>query len=470
MRTLRGLSLLFVFAAYAAVVMAKASLPDFSDLVEETAPAVVNISTVYKAKTPLERYHLPKDLPIPKEGPLGDFFRRFLEEQQPDAEMESLGSGFIISSDGYILTNHHVVKDADEIIVHLHNRDSYPARLVGSDEATDIALLKVDAHDLPTVKIGRSSELKIGAWVLAIGSPFGFDYTVTAGIVSAKGRSLPSENYVPYIQTDVAINPGNSGGPLFNLDGEVVGVNSQIFSRSGGFMGLSFAVPIDLAMNVVRQLREKGRVSRGYLGVLIQDLDQGLARSFGLDHPSGALVAQVMADSPAARAGLEVGDVILVFDGHPIHSSGELPPLVGSTPVGKEVDVEVQRHGERRHLRVKLEELPKKQESSEKSETAPAPAAEGDRLGLVVREPTQSEVEELELSSDTGGVVVEEVKRGAAARAGVEAGDLLLMLDGQPIRDLASYRRILKKLPSGREVPLLLRRREGPLFIALKLP
>ncbi len=245
-------------------------LPDFTELVEKNAPAVVNISTVYRGKSRLERYHLPDNVPIPEEGPLGDLFRRFFdgEEELAPEEVESLGSGFIISPDGYILTNHHVVDGADEILVRLNNRDAYEAKLVGSDEASDIALLKVEASNLPVVKIGDSRKLKIGAWVLAIGSPFGFESTVTAGIVSAKGRSLPSENYVPYIQTDVAINPGNSGGPLFNMDGEVVGVNSQIFSRSGGFMGLSFAVPIELAMNVVRQIRDQGHVSRGYLGVL----------------------------------------------------------------------------------------------------------------------------------------------------------------------------------------------------------
>jgi len=469
MQFLRRFSLLlFLFGAFSA---AAATLPDFTRLVEENAPAVVNISTVYKARNPLGRYHLPEDMPIPEEGPLAELFRRFLdgEEERPE-EVDSLGSGFIISPDGYILTNHHVVQGADEIIVRLHNRDTYQAKLVGSDEASDIALLKVEAENLPTVRIGDSSRLKIGAWVLAIGSPFGFDHTVTAGIVSAKGRSLPSENYVPYIQTDVAINPGNSGGPLFNLDGEVVGINSQIFSRSGGFMGLSFAVPIDLAMNVARQLREKGRVSRGYLGVLIQDLDQGLAHSFGLDHPRGALVSRVLPESPAARAGLQVGDVILGFNGREIRTSSELPPLVGSTPVGEEVVMAVQRKGKVHELRVKIEELPEREAAVEEKKEAAVQPQQGDRLGLVVRELNSAEIQELELPPGEGGVLVQSVKKGPAARAGIEEGDVLLMLGEHRIRDLAHYRRLVQALPAGREVPLLIQRDQGPVFIALKVP
>jgi len=321
------------------------SLPDFTELVERNAPAVVNISTVSHGKPGYHQFHNPENMPLPENSPFNDLFRRFFDEEgkgeMPPEDSESLGSGFIISKDGYVLTNHHVVDGADEVIVRLNNRKSYEAKVVGSDEASDIALLKIDAENLPAVRIGNSKNLKIGAWVLAIGSPFGFDATVTAGIVSAKGRSLPSENYVPYIQTDVAINPGNSGGPLFNLDGEVVGINSQIFSRSGGFMGLSFAIPIELAMNVADQLRKEGHVTRGYLGVLIQDVDRNLAETFGMSRPQGALVARVIKDSPAAKGGLRVGDIILTFNDQPLRNSSQLPPLVGTMTVGEDARLQV---------------------------------------------------------------------------------------------------------------------------------
>ncbi len=465
-------ALLLLFLLASPWAAGAGSLPDFTELAEKNAPAVVNISTIYHKKSPLQRYKLPDDFKLPEKGPLADLLRRFLEGQQeaPEEEMDSLGSGFIISPDGYIVTNHHVVDGADEILVRLHNRDTYDARLVGSDEASDIALLKVEAKNLPTVKIGDSDQLKIGAWVLAIGSPFGFDHTVTAGIVSAKGRSLPSENYVPYIQTDVAINPGNSGGPLFNLDGEVVGVNSQIFSRSGGFMGLSFAVPINLAMNVVRQLREQGRVTRGYLGVLIQDLDQGLAHAFGLDHPRGALVSRVLPDSPASRAGIRVGDVILNYDGRPVRTSSELPPLVGSTQVGREVPLVVQREGRRLELKVKIRALPLQEEKpEEKKPSRPSRAEKGDRLGLVVRDLTPEERKEMELPKDAGGVLVQSVKPGPAMEAGLEEGDVLLQLGGEPLKGVEQYHRLVEELPADADVPVLVQRPQGPLFLGLRL-
>ena len=300
------------------VALQARALPDFAELAAANSPAVVNIST--RQVSTVER-RLPKnfEMPdIPEGSPFNDLFRHFFEQQPdaiPDRDGRSLGSGFIISEDGYILTNNHVVSDADEIIVRLSDRKVYEAKVIGTDKQSDVALLKIEADNgLPVVTIGQSSDLKVGEWVLAIGSPFGFDHSVTAGIVSAKGRSLPSENYVPFIQTDVAINPGNSSGPLFDLDGKVIGVNSQIYSRTGGFMGLSFAIPIELAMNVADQLRTKGRVSRGYLGVLIQDVDRNLAESFGLDYPRGALVARVLPDSPADKAGVQTGDIILEFD------------------------------------------------------------------------------------------------------------------------------------------------------------
>ena len=462
-RTLRHLlwGILLLAAA------APAELPDFTALVERNVGAVVNISTLYRGENRLRHYEPSDALPFPQEGPWGELFRRFLGEESEalPEEVESLGSGFIISPDGYILTNHHVVDGADRIIVHLNNRDTYEARLIGSDPDSDIALLKVQADGLPTVKIGDSRRLKIGAWVLAIGSPFGFDATVTAGIVSAKGRSLPSENYVPYIQTDVAINPGNSGGPLFNLDGEVVGVNAQIFSRSGGFMGLSFAVPIELAMNVARQLKEKGRVSRGYLGVLIQDLDLDLARAFGLDHPAGALVARVLPDSPAAQAGLQVGDVVLGFNDTPIQRSTQLPPLVGAAPVGQAARLRVHRNGRAMELEVVIRELPQESADQETAPASPAAPPQGDRWGLVVDEPTAEERAQLEL--DQGGVVVRRIDGPLAAQAGIEVGDAIVMIDGRPVTGPAHYRQLLAALEGEGATPVLVHKPTGPLFVAL---
>jgi len=446
------------------------SLPDFTRLVEENAPAVVNISTLYRGKSRLEPYHLPEDWPIPEKGPLGELFRRFFEqgEELVPEETESLGSGFIISPDGFIITNHHVVSGADEIIVRLNNRKSYEARFVGSDEASDIALLKIEARDLPSVKIGDSRKLKIGAWVLAIGSPFGFDSTVTAGIVSAKGRSLPADNYVPYIQTDVAINPGNSGGPLFNLDGEVIGVNSQIFSRSGGFMGLSFAVPIELAINVVQQIKEKGRVSRGYLGVLIQDVDRNLAQSFGLDYPRGALVSKVIAGSPADHAGLRVGDIILSFNDTPIQDSSQLPPQVGASLVGQTARMEVLRNGQVQAINVKIMELPSEEAGVAQVREEQDDASRGDRLGLVVGEPTREERKALQLPDKTG-VVVKSVTKGAAAVAGIDPGDAILMLGGQTVTDVESFHQLVDSLPAQKNIAVLVQKPQGPVFLALRI-
>ena len=315
--------------------LALAELPDFTKLVKKYGEAVVNISTVKKGDNEREKFH--ERLPMPDGTPFDEYLRRFFGEQErgiEPREARSLGSGFVISEDGYLLTNHHVIKDADEILVRLQDRRQLVATLIGSDKRSDVALLKIDANDLPKVKLGSSDDLKVGEWVLAIGSPFGFDHTVTAGIVSAKGRSLPNDNYVPFIQTDVAINPGNSGGPLFNMDGEVVGINSQIYSRTGGFMGLSFAIPMEVVMNVVEQIKTQGFVSRGWLGVQVQDVTRKLAESFGMDAPKGALVAKVMVDSPAEKADFKVGDVIIEFNNKKIDTSAVLPPLVGMTSIG----------------------------------------------------------------------------------------------------------------------------------------
>ena len=372
-------------AGLASAVQAR-DLPEFTQLAERNSPAVVNISTQQKSKV---QRALPKgfSMPdVPEGSPFSDLFKHFFGEgmdEFADRESQSLGSGFVISPDGYILTNYHVVGDADAIQVHFSDRRTYDAKVIGSDKGSDIALIKIEAKDLPTVKLGKSSDLKVGEWVLAIGSPFGFDHTVTAGIVSAKGRSLPSENYVPFIQTDVAINPGNSGGPLINLDGEVVGINSQIYSRTGGFMGLSFAIPIELAVNVADQLRDSGRVARGYLGVLIQDVDRNLAESFGMAQPHGALVSRVMPDSPADQAGLKVGDVILEFNGKPLLNSSQLPPMVGTARVEEKATLLLLRGGKEKEVAITVGRLP---DDEEEASALPAIAQPDDiaQLGLSV--------------------------------------------------------------------------------------
>ena len=446
---------------------ARAGLPDFTDLVERTSPAVVNISTVQKSEGK-GGFHKEFKLPeLPEDSPFNDFFRRFFDEEQgmPERDAESLGSGFIISEDGYVLTNHHVVSDADEVIVRLSDRRELKAELVGSDPRSDVALLKLDADHLPVVKIGKSHNLKRGQWVLAIGSPFGFDHSVTAGIISATGRSLPSENYVPFIQTDVAINPGNSGGPLFNMDGEVVGINSQIYSRTGGYMGLSFAIPIEMAMEVVDQLKETGRVSRGWLGVLIQDVTRELAESFGMERPYGALVSKVLDDSPAAASGFKVGDVIIEFDGREVERSGALPPIVGRTKVGKSVPVIVMRNGKRTTLHVTLGELPEEEEM--KLSAAKEKASAG-RLGLIVADPTAEQRSELELN-DEEGVLVQSVEEGPAARAGIRPGDLIQRLDNVAVKDADHFAKLAAELPEGKALPVLVLRGGSPLFLALKI-
>ena len=325
-------------------------LPDFTELVEKQGPAVVNISTTQSARG---NGRGAQSLPFDENDPMYEFFRRFVPRQpgmpgfgQPrEFESRSLGSGFIVSPDGYILTNAHVVESAEEILIRLTDKREFKARVIGADKRTDVALIKIEATALPAVRLGDPSVLKVGEWVIAIGSPFGFDNSVTAGIVSAKGRSLPQENYVPFIQTDVAVNPGNSGGPLFNMKGEVVGINSQIYSRSGGFMGISFAIPIDVAMDVQTQLRATGKVSRGRIGVVIQDLTKDLAESFGLSKTQGAVVNAVEKGGPAEKAGIEPGDVILKFDGKAITGSGDLPRMVGATRPGARVTVQVWRKG-----------------------------------------------------------------------------------------------------------------------------
>ncbi len=466
-------SFLLVFMSQT-VIAGMSGLPDFTGMVEKYSPAVVNIST--KQSADINKRISPHHFDMPELGednPFNDLLRRFFGDQFeipdfPEHDSKSLGSGFIISGDGYILTNHHVVKSADEILVRLTDRREFKAELIGSDKGSDIALIKIDADNLPTVNLGKAANLKVGEWVLAIGSPFGFEHSVTAGIVSAKGRNLPSENYVPFIQTDVAINPGNSGGPLFNLQGEVVGVNSQIYSRSGGFMGLSFSIPIELAMNVADQLKQHGEVSRGYLGVLIQDVTHELADSFNMKRPRGALVAKVLPDSPAQKAGLQVGDVILSFNGQEVQKSSQLPPMVGGSPIDKPAEVEVLRNGKRQIIRVDVKQLPKGDMVAEIPRNEPEPVVE-DRAGLIVRDLSSDERQLLGIEGDTG-VLISEVKPGAGRVAGLKAGDVILMINNHKITSTKDYIRIIQSSRPGKNLAVLVQREEGALFVPLRLP
>ncbi|MGB0867064.1 MAG: Do family serine endopeptidase, partial [Granulosicoccaceae bacterium] len=416
------------------------------------------------------------DLPDLENTPFGEMLKKFLEEQQrggggqgrPGEEPSSLGSGFIISEDGYVLTNNHVVEGADQVIVRLSDRRQLEAEVIGTDKRSDVAVLKLEASGLPVAKIGSSESLKVGEWVLAIGSPFGFDFSVTAGIVSAKGRSLPNENYTPFIQTDVAINPGNSGGPLFNLDGEVVGINSQIYSRSGGFMGLSFAIPIETAMDVADQLRETGSVSRGWLGVVIQEVTRDLAESFGMSTASGALVSQILEGSPASKSDLQVGDVIVGFNGSPVNTSSALPPLVGRVRAGSDAKVDVMREGERMTLTVNIGELPQADELASRSGGKPIKKADN-KLGLTVIEPDEEEREAAEV--ETGGVLVTEVEQNSPAmRAGIVPGDFIMRLHGEKLDSIEDYQSITANIDKGSSVAVLIQRQGRPMFLALRLP
>jgi len=458
-------SIIFI-AAFNLPLAAQAALPDFTKIVENAKDSVVNISTKTKTRpSSSKEYKIPE---LPEGSPFGELFEKFFDHDEFDRrrrDAQSLGSGFIISDDGYILTNHHVISGADEVIVRMSNRKEYVAKIIGSDEASDVAVLRVDAEDLPVLRFGDSDELKVGEWVLAIGSPFGFDHTVTAGIVSAKGRSLPSDNYVPFIQTDVAINPGNSGGPLFNLDGEVIGINSQIYSRTGGFMGLSFAIPIEMAVDVASQIKETGSVSRGWLGVLIQEVTRELAESFGMENPHGALVAKVLDDSPAAAAGLQVGDVIVEFNGRKVMRSSGLPPLVGRAKVGKQSEITVIRDKKRRNIGVLIAELPTSitQAAFKPEEDA---RSENSALGMKVEALGSSARKRLQI--ENGVQVVEVDELGPASDAGILKGDVITMIDNREIESVDDFEDVTDELKLGKSVALLVQRRAGPVFLAIR--
>lgn len=430
-----------------------ADLPDFTELVAAHSASVVNISAESRGEQPSWRG-----------DEIEDFFRRFFpgpDSRVPNAPQRAQGSGFIISADGYILTNNHVVGNADEVVVSLSDRRELDATVVGVDVGSDLALLKVEADDLQAVTVGRSEDLKVGEWVLAIGSPFGFEYSVTAGIVSGKGRSLRSENYVPFIQSDVAINRGNSGGPLFNLDGEVVGINSQIYSNSGGYMGMSFAVPIDVAMEVVDQLMTAGRVARGWLGVEIQKVSRELAESFGLEQPQGALITQVFPDSPGEEGGLLAGDIITEFNGQAIDRWSELPHFVGRAGPGSEAELGLVRNGEKMALKIKIGELPD-DTLAQGGRSGSEPSA----LGLIVEPLPETIRERLKLD---GGVVVARAE-GAAGEGGIRPRDIITSLHNKPVHSVDSFREIANSLPKGDSVPVLIMRGERPMFVALKVP
>ncbi|CAD5262193.1 MULTISPECIES: DegQ family serine endoprotease [Halomonadaceae] len=442
------------------------NLPDFTALVEDAAPGVVNISTsrtVQRSSAPGFGGFGGQEIP--------EIFRHFFGDSFPappsngqgrTEERQSLGSGFVISEDGYVMTNAHVVQDADEILVRLNDRRELRAEVVGSDPQTDVAVLKIDANDLPTLNLGDSDELKVGEWVAAIGSPFGFDHSVTAGIVSAINRTLPRDAYVPFIQTDVAINPGNSGGPLFNLDGEVVGINSQIFTRSGGFMGVSFAIPINVAMDVAEQLREGGRVDRGWLGVMIQPVSDDLAESFGMENAIGALIADLDPEGPAAQGGLQAGDVILEVNGEEVERSSSLPRLIGKGAPGTEVELTLMRDGEELTESVELGSWPDTEQQS-----AQAGSNNQARLGVMVAEIDDTMREQLNVP---GGVIVRQVESGSvAAEAGIRPGDVLVSIDHRSVSSSAELVEIVEALPTDRAIPVRLFRDGRSLFVALRL-
>jgi serine protease Do len=415
--------------------------PDFTRLVNEAGPAVVNISVTKQAVS---------QAPVDRSDPLYPFFRHFNVPVPEQAPMRGIGSGFIVGPDGYILTNAHVVDGAKEVQVKLTDRREFTAKVIGTDPKSDVALVKIDATNLPVVHIGDSKQIKVGQWVAAVGSPFGFENTVTAGIVSATSRALPGDSYVPFIQTDVAVNPGNSGGPLFDVNGNVIGINSQIYSRSGGYMGLSFAIPIDVAMQVKNELQASGHVTRGRIGVAVQPVTQSLAQSFGLPKPDGALVSSVEEGAPAARAGLQPGDVILAWNGTPVDESSALPSLVARTAPGKLAQMKIWRDGAERSIGVTVGRMPDEKVASAGGEQ---PAANTGKLGLAVH-------------ADENGIVVDQAT-GPAAAAGVRAGDTIVAVNSHKVKSVDELKQFVDK--SGKHVALLVQREDARLYVPIDL-
>ena len=459
-----ALALLMVLAAWPGLLRAQ-TLPDFTELVERVGPAVVNIRTMERSRQAaaggaevdpnveefFRRFGIPVPRPDPRRGPRGD----------DEPQQRGVGSGFILSPDGYVMTNAHVVEGADEVLVTLPDKREFKARIIGSDRRTDIALVKVEANGLPFVKIGDSDKLRVGEWVVAIGSPFGLDNTVTAGIVSAKQRD--TGDYLPFIQTDVAINPGNSGGPLLNLKGEVVGINSQIFSRSGGYMGIAFAIPIADAMRVSEQLRASGRVIRGRIGVQIAPVTKEVAESIGLGKPAGALVQNAEAGGPADKAGIEAGDIITKVDGKTVEKSGDLPRMIGNTKPGTKITVQVYRRGSTKDIGVTVAEFEPDRPARRASDPA-TPPAQKSALGLSVADLSDAQKREMRLR---GGVRVEAVD-GAAARAGLREGDVILSMDNTEVADVKQFNQLAQKAEKAKAVSVLVRRGEAVNYLVIK--
>ena len=447
-------------------------LPDFTELAEKHGAEVVNISVTQVTRADVGGMPFPG---MEGDEQMQEFFKRFgiplmpgMPGQggspQPDYKSQSLGSGFIITSDGYILTNAHVVNEADEVIVKLSDKREFKAKIIGLDKRTDVALVKIEATGLPKVTIGDPAKLKVGEWVAAIGSPFGLENTMTAGIVSAKGRALPQENFVPFIQTDVAINPGNSGGPLFNLAGEVVGINSQIYSRSGGSMGLSFSIPIDVAIEVSNQLKASGKITRGWLGIAIQELTKELAESFGMKNTNGALVAGVEKNGPADKGGLEAGDVITKFDGKAIMASSDLPRAVGAAKPGKVAAVEILRKGSAKTLNIGVGEMPTDSVEIAQNNKA-VPKAETNKIGLTLRELTATQKKKL--NGKNGLLVLESV--GGAAQAGIRRGDVILGLNNSESQSVEQFNKQINAVAMGKTVAVLVQRGENTLYVPIKV-
>ncbi|SES84703.1 serine protease Do [Nitrosomonas marina] len=463
----RNLIGMWLIVATGIVYAQTSELPNFTGLVEKYGATVVNISTTQSQQNAVTQF-FPEIPNLPKDSPFYEFFRRHMEPFATPrrSEPRSMGSGFIISADGYILTNAHVVESAEEITVKLNDKREFIGDVIGTDKKTDIALIKIDAENLQTVNRGDPEKLKVGEWVVAIGSPFGFENSVTAGIVSAKGRSLAQENYVPFIQTDVAINPGNSGGPLFNMHGEVVGINSQIYSRTGGFMGLSFAIPINVATDIADQLKISGVVRRGRIGVLIQEVTKELADSFGLSDTRGALVVSVEKNGPADVAGVQARDIILSFNGEEVEASADLPRIVGNTAPDSKVKVKIWRDGSIKMLQLKVGEIPTEESDQHSQSKQNQITDKSNRLGLVLSELTDEQKKQLEIEN---GLLVEDIQPGIASQSGVRKGDIILGFNSKDIGSVKQFNQLLEKVEGGRNIALLVKRGDLTTFITMKL-